>query len=124
MDSFSAKNIQSLEELRDVYQHFLLYYGRDLAKMKAHMKAKKKAEKATGGGEDGEGGEDHDDDDDQDTLKQASRNSKYSMCAQAGLCEYHCILVYFKHTLFRYKVDRKGLRAATLPSPLLPIRSA
>ena len=81
-----AKNIQSLEELHDVYQHYLLYYGRDIPKMKAHMKAKEKAEKA-GGGEDGEDGG-HDDDDEPDHgQKTATRKSSYTMCVQAGLCE-------------------------------------
>ena len=80
----SAKSIESLEELQDVYKHFLLYYGCDIPKMKAHMKAKEKAEKAAAGEE---GGENAHADDDDDTLKQATRKSAYAMCVKAGLCE-------------------------------------
>lgn len=93
MLDFSAKNIQTLEELRDVYQHFLLYYGTEVPKMKAHMRAKKKAEKASG---EGGGEEDGDDDDDQEQLKQATRKTGYTMCVQAGLGESQCLGVFFK----------------------------
>lgn len=36
------KDVQSLEELGDVYNHFLLYYGRDIPKMQNAAKASKK----------------------------------------------------------------------------------
>ena len=76
-----------MEELRDVYQHFLLYYGTQLPKMKMHMKAKKKAEKAAGGGggEDGEEAEGQEEEEEQEQLKQATRKTGYTMCVQAGL---------------------------------------
>lgn len=72
-----------------MYKHFLLYYGCDIPKMKAHMKAKEKAEKAAAGEDGGDGGvaDDHDD----DTLKQATRKSAYAMCVKAGLCECHTL---------------------------------
>lgn len=34
--------MQTLEELGDVYNHFLLYYGRDIPKMQNAAKASKK----------------------------------------------------------------------------------
>ncbi len=34
--------MQTLEELSDVYNHFLLYYGRDIPKMQNAAKANKK----------------------------------------------------------------------------------
>lgn len=42
--SFSVrlKDVQTLEELGDVYNHFLLYYGRDIPKMQNAAKAGKK----------------------------------------------------------------------------------
>lgn len=36
------KDVQSIDELRDVYNHFLLYYGRDIPKMQNAAKASKK----------------------------------------------------------------------------------
>lgn len=36
------KDVQSLDELGDVYNHFLLYYGRDIPKMQNAAKAGKK----------------------------------------------------------------------------------
>lgn len=36
------KDVQTLEELGDVYNHFLLYYGRDIPKMQNAVKANKK----------------------------------------------------------------------------------
>ena len=81
-DYYRAKAVQSMEELRDVYQHFLLYYGPDIPKMKNAMKARKRRERE-------ERGEDPDneegDEEEEETLKQASRNSGYSMCVKAGL---------------------------------------
>ena len=37
----SVTNVQTMEELRDVYQHFLLYYGTDIPKMKNFLKKQK-----------------------------------------------------------------------------------
>lgn len=34
--------MQTIEELSDVYNHFLLYYGRDIPKMQNTAKSKKK----------------------------------------------------------------------------------
>ena len=90
--SFRARNVQNMDELRDVYQHFMLYYGNDVPKMKAHLKAKKKkereAERASREGAEGEERpEEEDREEDMDTLKQATRKSGYTMCVEAGLAE-------------------------------------
>lgn len=39
---FRLKDVQTIEELGDVYNHFLLYYGRDIPKMQNAAKANKK----------------------------------------------------------------------------------
>jgi len=36
------KDVQTLDELNDVYNHFLLYYGRDIPKMQNAIKVSKK----------------------------------------------------------------------------------
>lgn len=36
------KDVQSIEELSDVYHHFLLYYGRDIPRMQNAAKVTKK----------------------------------------------------------------------------------
>ncbi|KAK2185910.1 hypothetical protein NP493_217g02051 [Ridgeia piscesae] len=77
-----AKNVQTMEELRDVYQHFLLYYGTDIPRMKAQQRqVRRKARE-----EDGEG-EEEEEAQEPDGLKQASRKTGYSICVQAGLAD-------------------------------------
>ena len=75
-----VKGVQSMEELRDVYQHFLLYYGTEIPKMRALEKEKKRKE-AAGGGEDGE----NNDDETHEIIKSATRKSGYNLCERAGL---------------------------------------
>lgn len=41
-DMERLKDVQTLEELGDVYNHFLLYYGRDIPKMQNAAKNNKK----------------------------------------------------------------------------------
>ena len=87
--------MQTLEEFGDVYKHFLLYYGTDIPKMNAWSRAKLKKKKQKKEEEgDGEGGEEPKKEEEEeevpedgegDTLKQASRKSGYTICAQAGL---------------------------------------
>ena len=92
------RRVQTMEELRDVYQHFLLYYGSDIPKMKAwfRQKQRREKEKAKEGLEaEGEEGaekppEEDVDDVEGDTLKQASRRTGYDICVKAGLGE--CLL--------------------------------
>jgi len=82
-----------MEELQDVYQHFLLYYSHDLGKMKAAVKAARRKqrelrrlEREAAGADDVEHDDDVDDDDGNDTaLKHAHRKSGYTMCIEAGL---------------------------------------
>ncbi len=71
-----------MEELRDVYQHFLLYYGSDIPKMKAHFKAKRRKEAEERGETENPEGEEEDE---AETLKHAPRKTGYTMCQQAGL---------------------------------------
>ena len=80
-----AKMVQTMEELHDVYQHFLLYYGPDIPRMKAQQRqARRKAKE-----EEGEGGEDVEEDvQEPEGLKQAIRKTGYSICVQAGLGTY------------------------------------
>lgn len=75
-----------MEELRDVYNHFLLYYGSDIAKMRNMERVKRREERL----EDGDAKED---DDDHDQIKQASRKSGYTICVKnkLGKCALRCI---------------------------------
>ncbi len=79
---FRVKSVETIEELHDVYQHFLLYYGTDIPKMKAALKAKKRRER-----EAGEGGEEEEEQDEHESLKMATRKTGYNLCIQAGLGE-------------------------------------
>ena len=82
-----------MEELQDVYQHFLLYYSQDLGKMKTAVKAARKKqrelqrlEREASGVDDHEADDEGDEDDAADTaLKHATRKSGYAMCIEAGL---------------------------------------
>ncbi|XP_077995239.1 transcription elongation factor SPT6-like isoform X2 [Glandiceps talaboti] len=79
--------VQTHEELRDVYMHFLLYYGRDIPKMQNTEREKKKKQKREGG-EGVEGGETEQPEDLSGTsreIKQAARKGMYGLCEQAGL---------------------------------------
>ena len=97
------RTVQSIEELNDVYNHFVLYYGSDVPAMqeeyrqKAREEAKERRSSAARRrqNEDGEPmevdelGEDLDDPDvpmdEESTVKQAQRSDLYSLCARAGL---------------------------------------
>ncbi|CAG2223752.1 SPT6 [Mytilus edulis] len=78
-----VRQVQTLEELRDVYQHFLLYYGTDLPKMR---NAEKKKAKETSESQEGEEQEKKDDDI-HDSMKQASRKNGYTICTRNKLDE-------------------------------------
>lgn len=93
-DMERLKDVQSLEELGDVYNHFLLYYGRDIPKMQNAAKAantkKKKLKKIKEiNEEDGEEVEleveEEEDEPKGPDLKLASRRDMYSICQNAGL---------------------------------------
>lgn len=68
-----------MEELRDVYNHFLLYYGSDIPKMRELEKKKRREERneQTGEAENLEAEEEQ-----QDQIKHASRKSGYTICVK------------------------------------------
>uniref|UniRef100_A0A670YVV9 SPT6 homolog, histone chaperone and transcription elongation factor n=1 Tax=Pseudonaja textilis TaxID=8673 RepID=A0A670YVV9_PSETE len=84
-DMERLKDVQSMDELKDVYNHFLLYYGRDIPKMQNAAKASRKKHKRVR--EDGEEEEEDGEEDEQKgpELKQASRRDMYTICQTAGL---------------------------------------
>uniref|UniRef100_A0A8C6V810 Transcription elongation factor SPT6 n=1 Tax=Naja naja TaxID=35670 RepID=A0A8C6V810_NAJNA len=81
-DMERLKDVQSMDELKDVYNHFLLYYGRDIPKMQNAAKASRKKHKRVR-----EDGEEEEEDEEQKgpELKQASRRDMYTICQTAGL---------------------------------------
>uniref|UniRef100_A0A8C5VKG5 Transcription elongation factor SPT6 n=1 Tax=Microcebus murinus TaxID=30608 RepID=A0A8C5VKG5_MICMU len=86
-DMERLKDVQSMDELKDVYNHFLLYYGRDIPKMQNAAKASRKKLKRVReeGDEEGEGEEAEDEEQRGPELKQASRRDMYTICQSAGL---------------------------------------
>uniref|UniRef100_A0A8C6X1E5 SPT6 homolog, histone chaperone and transcription elongation factor n=1 Tax=Naja naja TaxID=35670 RepID=A0A8C6X1E5_NAJNA len=82
-DMERLKDVQSMDELKDVYNHFLLYYGRDIPKMQNAAKASRKKHKRVR--EDGEGEDGEDEEQKGPELKQASRRDMYTICQTAGL---------------------------------------
>ena len=79
---FRVRKVESLEELRDVYNHFLLYYGSDIVKMRNAEKAKQSEEQRE---KEGEGGDAEAEKAHQETIKQASRKSGYTICVKNKL---------------------------------------
>ncbi|CAB1347925.1 unnamed protein product [Coregonus sp. 'balchen'] len=86
------KDVQSSDELGDVYNHFLLYYGRDIPKMQnAARSSKKKLKKIKEVDEDGNEQEVEEEEEEEEEqskgpdLKLASRRDMYSICQCAGL---------------------------------------
>uniref|UniRef100_A0A3Q4B8K3 Transcription elongation factor SPT6 n=1 Tax=Mola mola TaxID=94237 RepID=A0A3Q4B8K3_MOLML len=86
-DMERLKDVQTLEELGDVYNHFLLYYGRDIPKMQNAAKAnKKRLKKIKEVSEDEEELEvEHEEEPKGPDLKLASRRDMYSICQSVGL---------------------------------------
>ena len=87
-----VRGVESMEELQDVYQHFLLYYSQDLGKMKTAVKAARKKqrelrrlEREATGADDDDADDDVDDEAADTAVKHATRKSGYSMCIDAGL---------------------------------------
>ncbi|CAB4018053.1 Transcription elongation factor SPT6 [Paramuricea clavata] len=70
--------VQTMEELRDVYSHFMLYYGHEIPAMRL---AKKKKPKDEGQEE----GEEPQDDEPEERLKMPKRRDLYTICREAGL---------------------------------------
>ena len=88
---FRVRNIQTMDELKDVYQYFLLYYGHEIPNMRNAEKKRRARERA-----EGEGGEEVTlEEDKQDSLiKQATRRSGYSICLKAKLGQSFCQLFW------------------------------
>ncbi|XP_076452893.1 transcription elongation factor SPT6-like [Babylonia areolata] len=81
-DMDRVKNVQTMEEMRDVYQHFLLYYGHEIPAMRNAEKkrrAEELAEKAPGEEANAEP------EPRENLTKQATRRSGYSICLNAKL---------------------------------------
>lgn len=72
-----VKRVQTLEELRDCYQHFLLHYGADIPKMRNMEKRKKNEEENNV--------EEQTPEEPVDNIKQATRKTGYDICLQAKL---------------------------------------
>ncbi|XP_076244162.1 transcription elongation factor SPT6 isoform X2 [Calliopsis andreniformis] len=96
------KSAQTFEELNDVYQHFMLYYGQDVSAMQEDLRRKQKEEKKKARlekrrqqiAEAEENGEappediadvDDEEEEPEDTLKQPVRKGSYYICKKAGL---------------------------------------
>ena len=74
--------MQTPEELRDVYQNFLLYYGHEIPNMRNSESSRPREE---GEAEDQPGSR-------PPVMKQAHRISGYSICLNAKLGKYFCPL--------------------------------
>ena len=68
-----------MEELRDVYSHFMLYYGHEIPAMRLAKKRKPKQEL-----EEGEEEEEKDEEDASEKLKMPKRRDLYTICRGAG----------------------------------------
>ncbi|XP_029922869.1 transcription elongation factor SPT6 [Myripristis murdjan] len=88
------KNVQSSDELSDVYNHFLLYYGRDIPKMQNAVRSStKKLKRIKEVDEDREHEPEEKEQEEEEEeqqmkgpdLKLASRRDMYSICQTAGL---------------------------------------
>ncbi|XP_078741184.1 transcription elongation factor SPT6-like, partial [Lampetra fluviatilis] len=85
--------VQTMEELQDVYSHFLLYYGRDIPRM--HNAARRRHGEegdeeaveagAAAAGAGGAGGGGAATASSAPELKQATRRDRYTLCLQTGL---------------------------------------
>uniref|UniRef100_A0A4D5R9G5 Transcription elongation factor SPT6 n=1 Tax=Scolopendra viridis TaxID=118503 RepID=A0A4D5R9G5_SCOVI len=96
------KGIQTIEELRDTYLHFILYYGKDIPKMQEMLQKKKREErkerrlkkkydeetgeeKEEGAVEEEEEEEEREEENENEKIKQAVFTDSYSMCLRAGI---------------------------------------
>ncbi|XP_029678136.1 transcription elongation factor SPT6 isoform X2 [Formica exsecta] len=94
------KNVQTSEELNDVYHHFMLYYSHEIPAMQEAVRQKEKkarreeriqrrkqqiAEAEENGEDPPEEDEAQEEEEIDDTLKQAVRSGPYSICRKAGL---------------------------------------
>uniref|UniRef100_A0AAZ3PCN5 Transcription elongation factor SPT6 n=1 Tax=Oncorhynchus tshawytscha TaxID=74940 RepID=A0AAZ3PCN5_ONCTS len=84
-DMERLKDVQSIDELSDVYSHFLLYYGRDIPKMQNTAKAASKKKTLRKIKEEEEVEVEEEEEQKGPDLKLASRRDMYSICQSAGL---------------------------------------
>lgn len=71
-----------MEELRDVYSHFMLYYGHEIPAMRLAKKRKPKKEPEEG--EEGEQKDEQDHPEESERLKMPKRRDLYTICREAG----------------------------------------
>ncbi|XP_037932436.1 transcription elongation factor SPT6 [Teleopsis dalmanni] len=93
-------DVQTVEELKDVHMHFLLYYSHDIPRMQEDRKRREKEQKKIAREEkrrqyleNGEEVQDlsaneTDSDDNEDQLKHSNDSGPYAMCRKAGLCGF------------------------------------
>jgi transcription elongation factor SPT6 len=68
-----------MEELRDVYSHFMLYYGHEIPAMRLSKKKNPKDEEQ-------EEGEETQEEEPEEKLKMPKRRDLYTICREAGMC--------------------------------------
>ena len=77
-----VKNIQTSEQLRDVHQHFNLYYASDVVKMKEYQAEQRKKRIVEG--------EEEEEELHKEPIKRAPRSSMYAKAVEAGICDVAC----------------------------------
>ena len=82
MSCCRCRHVQTMEELHDVYEHFLLYYGQDIVRMKQWLRAKRQKQREA---QEANGEEVPAEAPEPELFKYANRRSGYTMCVNAGL---------------------------------------
>lgn len=90
--------MQTPEELRDVYQFFLLYYAQEIPEMQEAMRKRKRKEAEAETGENGENTpakEPEELDDENQRLKHPVRKRLFDICRDMGLGRSICAIFVF-----------------------------
>ena len=74
-----------MEELRDVYSHFMLYYGHEIPAMRLAKTKKPKDEEK-------EEGEETQEEEPQERVKMPKRRDLYTICREAGTWRISCLI--------------------------------
>lgn len=86
---FRLDAVQTIDQLKDVYSHFMMYYGNDIPIMQEEQRKKALEEKRNR-----EGGEGEDKDDipkvEPPKLKKPRKRDLYTICHEAGIVLYIC----------------------------------
>lgn len=96
------REVQTMEELKDVHMHFLLYYSQDIPRMQEELRKKSKEERRLAreeqrrlNAENAENDENveirsdsEDEETPEETLKQVKDSGPYAMCRKAGICGF------------------------------------